>query len=125
MGARAPGPRVVGAREVGQRVRARGWAVTGRRPDHPSRTAAPGKPYCGAMQATVHSFDPTTGSGTVVTDAGVLVPLSPKAFETSALRTLRQGQRLTVTITGRGAQAQVATIAIETVGMVPGNPSRP
>jgi len=82
-------------------------------------------PYCGAMQATVHSFDPNTRSGTLVTDAGVLVPLDRQVVEDSALRTLRQGQRLTVTLAGRGAAARVTSIAIETVGMVPSRPSRP
>jgi 2-phospho-L-lactate guanylyltransferase len=77
------------------------------------------------MQATVHSFDPDTLSGTVVTDDGVLVPLSPQAFEESALLTLRQGQRLIVVISGVGAQARVSQLGIETVGMVPERPSRP
>jgi 2-phospho-L-lactate guanylyltransferase len=77
------------------------------------------------MQATVHSFDPNTRSGSVVTDSGVLVPLPGEVFDASALRTLRQGQRLTVTIAGRGAAAQVTSIAIESVGMVPAHPSRP
>jgi 2-phospho-L-lactate/phosphoenolpyruvate guanylyltransferase len=77
------------------------------------------------MQATVHAFDPTTRSGTLVTDDGVLLPLAPEAVEGSALRTLRQGQRLTVTVTGRGAQARVTAIALESVGHVPANPSRP
>jgi 2-phospho-L-lactate/phosphoenolpyruvate guanylyltransferase len=77
------------------------------------------------MQATVHAFDPDTRSGTVVTDGGVLVPLSPQAFEESALRTLRPGQRLTVVITGIGAQAQVTALAIESVGNVPDAQSRP
>jgi 2-phospho-L-lactate guanylyltransferase len=77
------------------------------------------------MQATVHSFDPDTRGGTVVTDDGILVPLGPRAVEESALRTLRQGQRLIVTITGRGSRAEVTAIAIENVGVVPANPSRP
>ncbi|HEY6796299.1 MAG TPA: hypothetical protein VI248_16610, partial [Kineosporiaceae bacterium] len=77
------------------------------------------------MQATVHAFDPTTRSGTVVTDDGVLVPLAREVLEKSPLRTLRQGQRLTVTIAGLGAQAQVTSIALESVGQVPAHPSRP
>jgi 2-phospho-L-lactate/phosphoenolpyruvate guanylyltransferase len=77
------------------------------------------------MQATVHGFDPTTHSGSVVTDAGVLLPFGREAFEASPLRTLRQGQRLTVTVAGRGSQAHVTSIALESVGVVPGNPSRP
>jgi 2-phospho-L-lactate guanylyltransferase len=77
------------------------------------------------MQATVHSFDPNTSSGTLVTDDGVLVPLGPDAFAESNLRTLHPGQRLTIGLAGRGAQAQVTHLAIETVGMVPTRTSRP
>jgi len=77
------------------------------------------------MQATVHSFDPDSRGGSVVTDEGILVPLGPQALEESALRTLHQGQRLTVTVTGTGAQARVTTLALESVGMVPTRPSRP
>ena len=77
------------------------------------------------MQATVHSFDPDSRSGSVVTDEGIVVPLAPTALADSALRTLRPGQRLTVTLTGRGMQARVTQIAIESVGVVPTRPSRP
>jgi hypothetical protein len=77
------------------------------------------------MQATVHVFDPTSRTGSVVTDGGVLIPLAPEAFEESALRTLRSGQRLTVEISGRGTAARVTRIAIETVGQVPARGSRP
>lgn len=77
------------------------------------------------MQATVHVFDPTSRTGSVVTDDGVLVPLAPEALEESALRTLRSGQRLTVDITGRGPAARVTRIAIESVGHVPARSSRP
>lgn len=77
------------------------------------------------MQATVHSFDPDTHSGSVVTDDGIVVPLAPTALADSALRTLRPGQRLTVTLLGRGTQSQVTRIAIESVGVVPTRPSRP
>ncbi len=39
------------------------------------------------MQATVHVFDPTSRTGSVVTDDGVLVPLAPEALE-AVLRSL-------------------------------------
>ena len=77
------------------------------------------------MQATVHSFDPNSRTGVLVTDEGVLVPLAPDALDESALRTLRPGQRLTVQIVGRGTRAVATLISIETVGMVPARPSRP
>jgi 2-phospho-L-lactate guanylyltransferase len=77
------------------------------------------------MQATVHRFDPRTHAGVVVTDDGVLVPFSAETFDASPLRLLRPGQRLTVTVSGSGAQQQVSAIALGTVGQPPGRPSRP
>ncbi len=50
------------------------------------------------MQATVHSYDPETASGTLLADDGMLVPFGPEAFSRSRLRLLRPGQRLTVEV---------------------------
>lgn len=48
------------------------------------------------MQATVYRYDPETGSGAVVTDAGAVLPFTRAALEHSGLRHLRPGQRLAV-----------------------------
>lgn len=48
------------------------------------------------MQATVHSFDPTMGQGSVLLDDGRLVPFGTAAFEHSGLRLVRLGQRVTI-----------------------------
>ncbi len=77
------------------------------------------------MQATVHRFDPATRSGSVVTDAGVVLPFDTEAFDTAALRHVRTGQRLTVDVAGEGAAARVVGLRLETVGRVPPRPSRP
>jgi hypothetical protein len=77
------------------------------------------------VQATVHRFDPTTRSGSVVTDSGVVLPFTSAAFDDSPLRTLRAGQRLTVTVTGTGPQATVTGLALGLVGVVPARGSRP
>jgi hypothetical protein len=77
------------------------------------------------MQATAHSFDPDSRAGTVVTDGGVLLPFSGEVFDASPLRLLRPGQRLTVTVAGTGGGAHVASLALESVGVVPNRPSRP
>ncbi len=77
------------------------------------------------MQATVHRFDPETRSGSVVTDAGVVLPFDADAFATGSLRHVRTGQRLTVDVEGAGAAARVVGIRLETVGRVPQRPSRP
>ncbi|GAA1169285.1 hypothetical protein GCM10009584_07770 [Ornithinimicrobium humiphilum] len=50
------------------------------------------------MQATVHTFDLTTGSGSVLLDTGRLVPFAPEVFEASGLRHLRMGQRVSVEV---------------------------
>ncbi|MDC5697223.1 cold-shock protein [Intrasporangium calvum] len=50
------------------------------------------------MQATVHAFDPTLQTGSVIRDDGVLLPFDSAAFEGSGLRLVRVGQRLTVDV---------------------------
>ena len=75
------------------------------------------------MQASVHRFDPATGSGSVVTDAGVLLPFDREAFAGSNLRHCRVGQRLTVTVDAGGTR--VVSLRLETVGVVPPRASRP
>ncbi|GAB6897551.1 hypothetical protein [Kineosporia succinea] len=46
------------------------------------------------MQATVHRFDAATGSGSVLTDSGEVLPFTGRALQGSGLRHLRPGQRL-------------------------------
>jgi len=55
------------------------------------------------VQASVHRFDPQTGEGSLLLDDGVEVPFDAEAFARSGLRLLRVGQRLTVELTGDGA----------------------
>ena len=50
------------------------------------------------MQATVHTFDPDTGAGSVLTDDGTRLAFAADAFAGSGLRLLRPGQRLTVEV---------------------------
>lgn len=50
------------------------------------------------MQASVHTFDPATGSGTVLLDTGKTVPFSATVFQASGLRHLRMGQRVSVEV---------------------------
>lgn len=51
------------------------------------------------MQASVHSFDLSSGSGEVLLDTGRLLPFAPEVFEGSGLRHLRLGQRVSVEVT--------------------------
>jgi hypothetical protein len=79
------------------------------------------------VQATVHRFDPLTGSGSVLTDEGLLIPFGPDALADSGLRHLRTGQRLTVVLAEDGsatpdqpaageAPPRVAAMHLGTVG---------
>lgn len=52
------------------------------------------------MQATVHTFDPTTTTGSVILDTGKVVPFGPEVFAASTLRHLRVGQRLSTEMSG-------------------------
>ena len=46
------------------------------------------------MQGVVKVYDPSTGFGIVLTDAGSEVVLRPGSLSGSIFRTLRQGQRI-------------------------------
>jgi cold shock CspA family protein len=52
------------------------------------------------VQASVHSFDPATGNGSVLLDDGRRVPFDGSVFARSGLRLLRTGQRVTVELSG-------------------------
>ena len=53
------------------------------------------------MQATVASFDPDSGSGSVLTDDGRRVAFDPAAFAAGGLRLLRPGQRVRMEVNRR------------------------
>ena len=77
------------------------------------------------MQATVHRFEPSSGAGSVVTDAGVLLPFDAAALAAGSLRHVRSGQRLTVVVEGSGAAARVVAVSLEGLGRTPEHPSTP
>jgi 2-phospho-L-lactate guanylyltransferase len=52
------------------------------------------------VQATVATFDPDTGSGTVLTDDGRRIPYDGDAFAAGGLRLLRPGQRVRLETAG-------------------------
>ena len=55
------------------------------------------------MQATVRSFDPVAGSGSVFLDDGTVVVFGSAAFARSGLRLLRPGQRVAIRCDPSGA----------------------
>lgn len=64
------------------------------------------------MQATVYRFDPETGSGSVLTDSGDVLPFAAEALRHSGLRHLRPGQRLTAVRKGD----QIVALTLGTIG---------
>lgn len=70
------------------------------------------------VQATVHSFDPATGAGAVLTDDGVRLPMPAQALVGSGLRLLRPGQRVTCLLVGDpdSPDVQVAAVRITGIG---------
>lgn len=56
------------------------------------------------MQGSVHAFDPSTGSGSLLLDDGRRVQFDDTAFASSGLRLLRLGQRLTFELAEGGSQ---------------------
>ncbi|MGI8613157.1 MAG: hypothetical protein ACR2KL_04320 [Nocardioidaceae bacterium] len=57
------------------------------------------------MQATVASFEPADGTGTVLLDNGVLLAFPGSVFAAASLRLLRPGQRVFVVVSGAEAPA--------------------
>jgi cold shock CspA family protein len=54
------------------------------------------------VQATVYRYYPESGSGSVLTDEGLVLPFEVAALRLSGLRHLRPGQRLTVELAPEG-----------------------
>ncbi|MCZ3387852.1 MAG: hypothetical protein LH645_01740 [Actinomycetia bacterium] len=65
-------------------------------------------------QATVHEFDASTGAGSVITDQGMVIPFATGVWESGALRTMRQGQRVRVAVAGSGADAAITSLTLVT-----------
>jgi cold shock CspA family protein len=65
-------------------------------------------------QATVHYFDAATGDGSVITVHGRVLPFSHDAWLPSRLRTLRLGQRVSVSVSGEGSTTKVVTLTLVT-----------
>lgn len=59
-------------------------------------------------QATVHEFDDATGSGSLITDEGLVIPFAPEAWEAGPLRTMRPGQRVRIVLDDRLPRSVVA-----------------
>lgn len=76
------------------------------------------------MQASVHTFDPLSGSGSVLLDTGRQVPFDAEVFAASTLRHLRVGQRVSVDVSGDPEADGAALSRLWIVGIGPGEPIR-
>jgi cold shock CspA family protein len=76
------------------------------------------------MQATVRSFDPAAGSGSLFLDDGTVVAFGPAAFAGSGLRLLRPGQRVAIQCDPGGAITGL-TLATFPLDGAAGQDSRP
>lgn len=77
------------------------------------------------MQASVHTFDPGTGSGSVLLDTGRLLPFAGEVFGTSGLRHLRVGQRVSVEVEPEDPETPGARLTrLWIVGIGPGETIR-
>jgi hypothetical protein len=68
------------------------------------------------MQATVRSFDPAAGSGSVFLDDGTVIGFGPAAFAGSRLRLLRPGQRVAIGCDRGGAITGLALAGFPLAG---------
>jgi cold shock CspA family protein len=70
------------------------------------------------VQASVHSFDPATGDGSVLLDDGRRGPFDGSVFARSGLRLLRTGQRVTVELSGEAAADEsTGALALQRLGI--------
>lgn len=65
------------------------------------------------MQATVASFDPGDGSGSVYLDDGTLSEFGPDVFAAAGLRLLRPGQRVAIRLAASGAVTALTLATFE------------
>lgn len=72
------------------------------------------------MQASVHTFDAPSGTGTVLLDTGRVLPFPVDAFAASGLRHLRLGQRLSIEVSGDPEQDGTEVTRLWIVGIGPG-----
>lgn len=65
-------------------------------------------------QATVHDFNAANGAGSIITDAGLVIPFPASAWRAGPLLTMRQGQRVRVTLAGSGSDVAVTSLTLVT-----------
>ncbi|WP_407561425.1 hypothetical protein [Streptomyces sp. 184] len=66
------------------------------------------------MQATAFTYDPQTGSGSVLLDDGTPLPFDGAAFAAGGLRLLRPGQRVRIETEGDGEARRIVLVTLQT-----------
>lgn len=66
------------------------------------------------MQATAFTYDPQTGSGSVLLDDGTPLPFDGAAFAAGGLRLLRPGQRVRIETEGAGEARRIVLVTLQT-----------
>jgi 2-phospho-L-lactate guanylyltransferase len=67
------------------------------------------------VQATVHSYDEGTRSGTVLLDDGLQLPFDAAAVAAGEMRSLRFGQRVRIRTAGADADQRVTYLVLATL----------
>ncbi|GAA2694031.1 hypothetical protein ACXZ65_29270 [Streptomyces aculeolatus] len=67
------------------------------------------------MQATAFTYDPQTGSGSVLLDDGTPLPFDGAAFAAGGLRLLRPGQRVRIETEGAGEARRIVLVTLQTL----------
>lgn len=67
------------------------------------------------MQGTVRSFDPATGSGTVLLDDGTELGYDGAAFRAGGVRLLRVGQRVRIEVATSADLPRVTFLTVATL----------
>ncbi|WBB62823.1 hypothetical protein O7599_09930 [Streptomyces sp. WMMC500] len=67
------------------------------------------------MQATAFTYDPQTGSGSVLLDDGTPLPFDGAAFAAGGLRLLRPGQRVRIETEGTGEARRIVLVTLLTL----------
>jgi 2-phospho-L-lactate/phosphoenolpyruvate guanylyltransferase len=63
-------------------------------------------------QGTVKTFDPQTGSGSLLLDSQEELTFDAQTFARSELEELRLGQRVRIEITGQGEDRRISDVAL-------------
>ncbi|MEO8106449.1 MAG: hypothetical protein ABI720_03950 [Actinomycetes bacterium] len=65
-------------------------------------------------QATVHTFDELSASGSVITDQGLVIGFDAAAWSAGPLRTMRTGQRVRIAVDSTASPTVISALTLAT-----------